>query len=261
MADRSALDADLLNSGISGTEWRRVEVVDETGSTNADLASRAVAGEDVAGAVLLAEYQSAGRGRHGRSWSAPARSQISMSVAVDTTDVAPAGWGWLPLLTGLVVAQTVRDLGVDAGLKWPNDVLVGDGKLAGILAEVAAPVVVIGLGLNVSFDETERPDPNAVSLAMLGHDADRNEVVIALLQGLSARVAHWRAASGADADLAADYRTASTTIGTRVRAVLPGDSEIVGVATGVDDAGRLLIDDAGTTVTVSAGDITHLRPA
>ena len=122
-------------------------------------------------------------------------------------------------------------------------------------------MVVIGLGLNVSFDETERPDPNAVSLSMLGHDADRNELAISLLQGLSARLAHWRAAAGADADLAADYRNASTTIGTRVRAVLPGDSEIVGVATGIDDAGRLLIDDAGTTVTVSAGDITHLRPA
>ena len=260
-ADRSPLDAALLNSAISDTEWRRVEVVDETGSTNADLTSRAAAGEDIGGAVLLAEYQSAGRGRHGRSWSAPARSQISMSVAVATEGVPPVGWGWLPLLTGLVVAQTVRDLGVDAGLKWPNDVLVGDGKLAGILAEVSAPVVVIGLGLNVSFDETERPDPNAVSLSMLGHHADRNELVISLLQGLSARLAHWRAAAGADADLAADYRNASTTIGTQVRAVLPGDSEIVGLATGIDDAGRLLIDDAGATVTVSAGDITHLRQA
>lgn len=259
--DRPALDVDLLNSAVSGTEWRHVEVVEETGSTNADLTSRAAAGEDIGGAVLLAEYQSAGRGRHGRSWSAPARSQISMSVAVDTAGVSPVGWGWLPLLTGLAVAQTVRDLGVDAGLKWPNDVLVGDGKLAGILAEVSAPVVVIGLGLNVSFSEDERPDPNAVSLSMLGHNADRNELTIALLQTLSTRLARWRAASGGDAQLAADYRSASSTIGSRVRAVLPGDSEIVGVATGIDDAGRLLIDENGTTVTVSAGDVTHLRQA
>ncbi|MCK5757220.1 MAG: biotin--[acetyl-CoA-carboxylase] ligase, partial [Mycobacterium sp.] len=102
--DRSPLDAALLNSAISDTEWRRVEVVEETGSTNADLTSRAAAGEDIGGAVLLAEYQSAGRGRHGRSWSAPARSQLSMSVAVATEGVPPVGWGWLPLLTGLVVA-------------------------------------------------------------------------------------------------------------------------------------------------------------
>lgn len=181
-----------------------------------------------------------------------------MSVGVDTAGVPPDAWGWLPLLTGLAVAQTVRGLGVDAGLKWPNDVLVGTGKLAGILAEVAAPVIVVGLGLNVSLTGDELPDPNAVSLSMLGHDVDRTELTVALLRALSDRLDRWRAA---DATLASDYRSVSTTIGTRVRALLPGDSEIVGTATGIDDSGRLLIDDGGTTVTVAAGDITHLRPA
>lgn len=257
--DRSPLDIDVLRAAHSATEWRRVDVVEETGSTNADLIARASTGEDIAGAVLLAEYQTAGRGRHGRTWSAPPRSQISMSVGVDTTGVAPDAWGWLPLLTGLAVAHTVRDLGVDAGLKWPNDVLVDTGKLAGILAEVAAPVIVVGLGLNVSLTADELPDPNAVSLRMLGHDADRTELTVALLHALADRLAQWRA--GEDVALAADYRAVSTTIGTQVRAILPGDSEIVGTATGIDDSGRLLIDDAGTTMTVSAGDITHLRPA
>ncbi|MDY6999453.1 MAG: biotin--[acetyl-CoA-carboxylase] ligase [Actinomycetota bacterium] len=196
MTERSALDVDLLRAAASGTQWRRVDVVEQTGSTNADLISRAAGGEDIAGSVLLAEFQSAGRGRHGRSWSAPPRSQISMSVAVDTSEVAPTGWGWLPLLTGLVVVQTVRDFGIDAALKWPNDVLVGTGKLAGILAEVTAPTVVIGLGVNVSFTEDELPDPNAVSLSMLGHNADRNELAIALLQELDTRLAHWRACGG-----------------------------------------------------------------
>ena len=246
---------------MSGTEWRGVDVVGQTGSTNADLIARSAAGEDIGGAVLLAEYQSAGRGRHGRSWSAPARSQISMSVGVDTAGIPPEGWGWLPLLTGLAVAQTVRERGVDAGLKWPNDVLVGTGKLAGILAEVAAPVIVIGLGLNVSLTSDELPDPNAVSLKMLGQDANRTALAVALLHALDDRLASWRAGKGADAGLVADYCSASTTIGTKVRAILPGGSEIVGTATGIDSSGRLLIDDAGTTVTVSAGDITHLRPA
>ncbi len=237
-------------------------MVEETGSTNADLVARAAAGEDVAGAVLLAEYQTAGRGRHGRNWSAPPRSQISLSVGVDTTGVSPAGWGWLPLLTGVAVAHTVRDhCGVDAGVKWPNDVLVGTGKLAGILAEVCAPVIVVGLGLNVSLTPEELPDPNAVSLSMLSHDVDRTALTSALLQALGDRLHRWRDAGGSDPGLVADYRRVSTTIGTRVRALLPGDAEIVGTATGIDDAGRLLIDDAGTTVTVSAGDITHLRPA
>lgn len=259
--DHPALDVDLLRAAVSETEWRRLDVVEETGSTNADLIARAADGEDIAGAVLLAEYQSAGRGRHGRTWSAPPRSQISMSVAVDTAGVQPAGWGWLPLLTGLVVVQTVRDLGVDAHLKWPNDVLVGSGKVAGTLAEVADQTVVIGLGLNVSFTGDELPDPNAVSLAMLGHYADRNELAISLLRSLSTRLARWRAADGADAELAADYRNSSATIGTRVRAILPGGSEIVGIAAGVDDTGRLIVDEDGATTAVSAGDITHLRSA
>lgn len=260
--NRPGLNIDILRAAISGTEWRRVDVVDETGSTNADLITRASAGENIAGAVLLAEHQTAGRGRHGRHWSAPPRSQISMSVGVDSTGVPPTAWGWLPLLTGLSVAHTVRtSYGIDAGVKWPNDVMVGKGKLAGILAEVSAPVIVVGLGLNVSLTPDELPDPNAVSLSMLGHETDRSILVCSLLQELSSRLRGWRAAGGADSALAADYRQVSTTIGTRVRAVLPNDSEIVGIAIDIDEAGRLLINDGRTTVTVSAGDITHLRTA
>lgn len=254
----AALNSDVLRFALDGTVWRRIDVVEDTGSTNADLVARAAAGEDIAGAVLLAEHQSAGRGRHGRRWSAPPRSQVAMSIGVDTTGVPAESWGWLPLLTGLAVAQTVQSHGIDATVKWPNDVLVGSGKLAGILAEVAAPVVVVGVGLNVSFDASDLPDPNAVSLSMLGHDVDRTELATSLLRALGKRIGQWRAA---DATLAADYRAVSSTIGTRVRALLPGGDEITGVARAVDDGGRLVIDSGGEPVTVSAGDITHLRPA
>lgn len=254
----SALNSDVLRSALDGTVWRRVDVVEETGSTNADLVARAADGEDIAGAVLLAEHQSAGRGRHGRRWSAPPRTQISMSVGVDTTGVAPESWGWLPLLTGLAVATTVGSHGIDATVKWPNDVLVGSTKLAGILAEVAAPVVVVGIGLNVGFDAGDLPDPNAVSMAMLGHDLDRSELAAAILRTLGERIEQWRAA---DPTLAADYRGVSSTIGARVRALLPGDDEIVGLAGDIDSSGRLVIDSDSGRVTVSAGDITHLRPA
>ena len=146
-----------------------------------------------------------------------------------------------------------------ARLKWPNDVLVGDGKLAGILAEVAAPepVVVVGLGLNV----TEAPDPAATSLSMLGAAVDRTALTDAVLRHLAVRIAGWRAANGADATLAADYRARSVTLGNRVRASLPGDRAVEGVATDVDGLGRLRIDTGEPEVlTVSAGDITHLRP-
>ncbi|BBX17957.1 biotin--[acetyl-CoA-carboxylase] ligase [Mycolicibacterium duvalii] len=249
------LDVDQLRASVSGTGWRRVDVVEETGSTNADLVARA-ASEDIAGAVLLAEHQRAGRGRHGRSWSAPPRSQIAMSFGVDTAGVSPDAWGWLPLITGLAVVESVRELGVDAGLKWPNDVLVGDGKLAGILAEVAGTVVVVGVGLNVSLTEDALPDPRAVSLTMLGVSVDRTVLTGRLLVALDRLVQRWRRSDPALAD---DYRRVSTTIGSQVRAHLPGDSDIVGTATGIDASGRLLIDSDETTATVSAGDITHLR--
>jgi BirA family biotin operon repressor/biotin-[acetyl-CoA-carboxylase] ligase len=264
---RTPVDAVALCASVLDptSVWRRIDVVAETGSTNADLLARASAGQDIAGAVLVAEFQSAGRGRHGRHWSAPPRSQISMSVGVDASEVPANSWGWLPLLTGLAVVETVRvRYGVDAGLKWPNDVLVGTGKLAGILAEVASPsaTIVVGLGLNVSLTAEEAPDPAATSLAMLGHpESDRTELIAGLLHALGSQVRQWREAGGTDATLADDYQRHSATIGTHVRAILPGDSEIIGTAAGIDDCGRLLLDDGVQRLTISAADITHLRPA
>jgi BirA family transcriptional regulator, biotin operon repressor / biotin---[acetyl-CoA-carboxylase] ligase len=262
--DRSPLDAAELNAGLE-PPFRRLEVVAETGSTNADLLARAAAGADVDGLVLAAEYQSAGRGRLGRSWSAPAGAQIAMSfgVAVDAVDARQ--WGWLPLLTGVGVVAAVRRSGdVEAGLKWPNDILVGTKKLAGILVEVASPrpVLIVGLGLNVSLTAAEVPDPIATSLAMLGSSmTDRNRLLGNILRELGVRIDRWRSAGGADPELSADYRRVSLTLGTKVRATLPGGSELVGVAEDVDQWGRLRIDTGDQLVTVSAGDITHLRTA
>ena len=198
---RDPLDADRLRRALvgSGGAYRRVDVVEETGSTNADLLARAAAGEDIDGAVLLAEYQSAGRGRHGRSWSAPTRSQVALSVGVGVGAVPSEAWGWLPLLTGVAVVDAVREVtGVTAGLKWPNDVLVGTGKLAGILAEVAAPepVVVVGLGLNVTMTAEEAPDPVATSLSMLDSTADRTFWPKRCFGHLARRIGSWRAAAG-----------------------------------------------------------------
>lgn len=259
--DQAALRAELIGTGLG---WRRLDVVEETGSTNADLLAQAASGADLAGAVLIAEHQTAGRGRQGRGWSATPRTQITMSVGVSVVDVPTAGWGWLPLATGVAVVDTVAPLldGVEVGLKWPNDVLAGlpgsPGKLAGILAEVARPVVVIGLGLNVF----EAPDgiEGATSLADLGlASPDRTRVVSALLTELGRRIVAWRAARGADWALAADYRARSLTLGNRVRAHLPGGREVVGLATAVDDQGRLCIDTGAQTVVVSAGEVVHLR--
>lgn len=264
---RAELDVDGVRRDLVGPDrpLTRLDVVQTTGSTNADLLARHRAGEDIAGVVLIAEHQSAGRGRNGRSWSTPPRSQIALSVGIAAREVPPTGWGWVPLLTGVAVVDAVRaTTAVPAKLKWPNDVLVGERKLGGILAEVAAPdpVIVVGLGLNVTLTVDEAPDPCATSLLMLGSTMlDRSALLGSVLAELAARIDHWRCAGGPDAELIADYRRQSLTLGTRVRAILPGDREIVGIAVDLDDMGRLHIDTGAQTIAVSAGDITHLRPA
>ena len=153
---RPALDVDGVRHELVGVgrALKRLDVVQTTGSTNADLLARHGAGEDIDGAVLIAEHQTAGRGRNGRSWSTPPRSQIALSVGIAAGEVPLPACGWVPLLTGVAVVDAVRaTAGIDATLKWPNDVLVGERKLGGILAEVAAPdaVIVVGLGLNVTL--------------------------------------------------------------------------------------------------------------
>src|SRR6201988_2057906 len=246
--------AESLRHGLV-PPWRHLEVVDETGSTNADLIARAAAGGDIGRVVLIADHQTAGRGRSGRSWSDVPRAQVTMSVGIDVNGVPSETWGWLPLAAGaagvVVVDALAAVTGGRAGLKWPNDVLAGgNGKLAGILAEVAAPapVIVVGIGLNVSLLADELPDPVATSLVLLGvQDPDRNELVGALLQELDRRIGSWRAAGGFDAALSDDYVARSLTIGSGVRAPLPGGNEIVGDARSVDDQGRLCIATADGT--------------
>jgi BirA family biotin operon repressor/biotin-[acetyl-CoA-carboxylase] ligase len=259
-----ALDAQSLRDGLVGPDrqYRRLDVVEQTGSTNADLLARAAAGEDISGAVLIAEQQTAGRGRNGRAWSSPG-AQLAMSVGVDARDVAPDAWGWLPLATGVAVVDAVAAVaGVEAGLKWPNDVLAQGRKLAGILTEVAAGqrFIVVGIGLNVTLRADEVPDADATSLRELGVETpDRDQVVRVLLGELSTRLDAWRSAGGPDAGLIADYRSRSVTIGATVRAMLPGGRDVVGVATAIDEQGRLHIDSDDGAVAVSAGDVVHLR--
>jgi BirA family biotin operon repressor/biotin-[acetyl-CoA-carboxylase] ligase len=262
---RLALEVAAIRRDLVGGSRavRSIDVVETTGSTYADLLVRHAAGEDIDGAVLIAEHQSAGRGRLGRSWSTPPRSQIALSMGVDAGGLAPSAWGWLPLLTGVAVTDAVHaTTGIEPGLKWPNDILVGAGKLGGILAEMAAPapVIVVGLGLNVTLTAEEAPDSRATSLLMLGSTMlDRTALLGSILAELSARIDRWRAAGGTDPGLVADYRARSLTLGTKVRALLPGDREIIGTATDLDELGQLHIDTGAQTIAVSAGDITHLR--
>jgi BirA family transcriptional regulator, biotin operon repressor / biotin---[acetyl-CoA-carboxylase] ligase len=262
---RPPLDADALRRELTGPQsmWRRLDVIDETGSTNSDLIARAAAGDDIAGSVLLAEHQTAGRGRGGRTWSGVPRALITMSVGISTEGVREEFWGLLPLLSGIAVVDAVAAAAnVEAGLKWPNDVIAEGGKLAGILAEVASrqPVVVVGIGLNVTLQPDQIGEPGATSLSALGATVDRNQLVRHLLAQLASRVGDWRGSGGVNTTLIDDYRARSVTIGSRVRALLPGGREIVGTAVAIDRFGRLSIDTEADTATIAAGDIVHLRP-
>ena len=251
--------------------WREIEVVPSTGSTNADLLARALRGEPE-GVVLAAEEQTAGRGRMGRSWTSPRYAALTFSLLI-RPDVPPARRGWLPLLAGVAVAAAVTTVtGVPARLKWPNDVLAGEAKLAGILAEAAGDAIVVGIGLNVSTEPAELsrlpagPGPGglpATSLRAAGATAlNREKLLLAILSGFERWYQAWRRAGG-DPDrsgLRPEYVSRSATIGRTVRAELPGGQALSGPAAGVDSDGRLLVRvSSGAEVPVAAADVVHLR--
>ena len=273
---REPLDADGLRRAALRPDglWREIEVVPSTGSTNADLLARALAGQgQPEGVLLAAEEQTAGRGRIGRTWTSPPYAALTFSLLLHPA-VPPARRGWLPLLTGVAVAAAVTEVtGVETRLKWPNDVLAGDvlageGKLAGILAEAAGDAVVVGIGLNVSTEPAELPGPGpgalpATSLRAAGATAlNREKLLLAILARFERWYLAWRQAGG-DPDrsgLRAEYTRMSATIGRPVRAELPGGQALSGLAVGVDSDGRLLVRvSPGSEVPVAAADVVHLR--
>jgi len=292
LLDQAALRSAVLRPG---SVWTSLDVVAATGSTNEDLLAAARSGA-AEGAVLAAEEQSRGRGRQGRTWIAVPGRALLFSVLLRPADVPPAARGWLPLLTGVAVARAVTAAtGVAATLKWPNDVLAGGAKLAGILAEQAGPAIVIGIGINVAARPDDLPaapatsppaagpptsvsspparlaptalPPTSLALAGAPH-ADRG----ALLTAILAELEHWYrcwaspAAPGQPGDpdgsgLRAEYLRLCSTIGTTVTVHLPGGTRLAGTATGIDRTGCLVVANESGSTAVSAGDVVHVRRA
>ncbi|WP_344899338.1 biotin--[acetyl-CoA-carboxylase] ligase [Actinomadura meridiana] len=260
-----------------GGLWREVRVVAETGSTNADLAARAADGAPE-GAVLVTESQTAGRGRLGRPWEAPPRSGLMFSMLLRPPVPVPM-LGWASLLTGVAVATAIRrmtawsqagegflrdsgDVAVDVRLKWPNDLLVGDRKLAGILVEKVDGGLVVGVGLNVGLREEELPVATATSLAIEGAPlTDRAPLLRAILRGFETWYREWTALDGdpQSSGLRPAYKELCATLGRRVRVELPGDERVEGTARDVDDTGRLVVSGPGGDIAISAGDVIHVR--
>ena len=240
-------------------DWQ-VMRVPETGSTNVDLTAMAHDGA-AEGTVLLADHQTAGRGRLGRAWQAPPGTGLAVSVLLRPVEVAAARWPWVPLLVGVSVVDALRSYpGVETVLKWPNDVLLGGAKLAGVLVERietrAGPAAVAGVGLNL----TAAPEDSA-SLAAAGHPkAERDGVLNALLDSLDDRYRAWRRAGGDPrAGLRSAYRGVCETLGLEVRAELPGRDAVEGRAIDIDDLGRLVVRTSSGEEAVGAGDIVHVR--
>lgn len=248
-----------------------LRVLPSVESTNTALVDAARDGAPHA-SVLVAEEQTAGKGRLGRTWTAPARSGLFVSILL-RPEVPAAAWTWLPPLAGLAAREAVgRAAELEIGLKWPNDLVVGAGeaadrKLGGILCETVpgATAVVVGIGLNVTLRQHELPVPQACSLALAGAaNTDRDTLLRSLLRSFGDWYTRWSDAGG-DAEAAGlreAYARACTTIGRDVRAELPGDRIVTGRASGVDGTGALLVTTADQGVLpIGAGDVVHLRPA
>jgi BirA family transcriptional regulator, biotin operon repressor / biotin---[acetyl-CoA-carboxylase] ligase len=267
--ERPPLAVESLRHGLVSPNgpFAALDVVPETGSTNQDLSLAASKGAPDR-SVLVAEHQSAGRGRVGRHWTVPPRSALLFSVLLRPEGVPSSRLGWLSLITGVALASAVSEAaGVDTRLKWPNDLLLGPGgrKAAGILAEVVDGSVVVGVGLNVTLREAELPVPEATSLAIEGASTtDRDTLLRAILSELAAVDRDWRAAGGDTqaCGLRDRYLRLCATIGESVRIELPGGSALLGAAVDVDREGRLVVrDGGGAGHAVSAGDVVHVRPA
>lgn len=252
-----------------GELWTAIEVREQTASTNADVAAAALAGTPE-GVVVVAERQTAGRGRLDRRWESPPRAGLALSVLL-RPPVPASRLGWLPLLAGVALVETVRrQAEVDAVLKWPNDVLICGRKCAGILAEAVPeaaaaqpPAVVVGIGLNVTLSEEELPRPDATSLLLAGAaHTDRDTLLRALLRSLADWYRRWTAADGdPEASGVRDgYRLHCATLGRKVSVTLPGGATLTGTGSDVDGDGRLVVAGPdGYPTAVAAGDVVHVR--
>ena len=259
------VDADLVERRLADREvpWPRPHVTVSTGSTNADLLDLARSGAPE-GSVVVADEQTAGRGRLGRAWVSAPGSGLWFSVLVR---MAPDPQrGLLPLLAGVAVAEAARRHGVPAALKWPNDVVVdgdaldgspGPRKLAGILAETdGEDAVVIGIGVNVT--QTGRRAARRRRrhrLLLEGVTVSRDDLLIDILTVLHGQLDDLRRA-GSDFVMDA-YRERCLTIGRDVTVTLPSGDELRGRAVGVGADGQLHVRTAETTVSVAAGDVIH----
>ncbi|MEY3561302.1 MAG: hypothetical protein RL068_454 [Actinomycetota bacterium] len=208
--------------------------------------------------AVTAFEQTAGQGRMGRTWVSEPGSSIALSLLIRSKHQARLNWA--TLIAACAVRAAIREISLELTplIKWPNDVLVEGRKISGLLAQLQSNgALVLGIGLNLSPQNTA--PQTATSLRELGVDVSYDQMLAAMISQLSVRFEHFER----DVDLAVsqtrdELRDFSATLGSKVRAELPGGEEIVGFAKDIDDAGQLVISTPDI-VAVSAADVWHLR--
>lgn len=249
----------------------RLDVVRHTGSTNTDLLAAVAEQPDAYPhlSVLVTDDQRAGRGRLDRTWTAPAGAALAISVLVRVPGIPAVQRGWVSLIAGTAMTLAIRDQfpPENAGgnsrvaLKWPNDVLIDGAKVCGILSQMLPgepDAIVVGAGVNTRMTPGQLPVPTATSLAIVGADVDLDRLLADYLQGLRRMLAAAVSAAGG-VGVRAEVRELCATLGSEVRVMLPDERTLEGRATGLDEAGRLIVAVGGESVPVAAGDVIHVR--
>lgn len=256
-----------LDAYLDGpSSWGELVHLAEVDSTNLEVARRVRDGA-AAGLVVVADRQTAGRGRHGRGWRDVPGGNLSVSVA---TGVPATGATLVPLAAGLAAGDACKRAGLTTALKWPNDVLVPgvDGqprKVGGILADAhdlrpdGPRFLVVGIGLDLDWRGQVREGEAAAWTSIaeeMGHDVDRWEILHDLLRALET----WLLDVPDDPTrLLAAYTVRCTTLGRDVRIAAPGGAVVEGRAIEVDPSGGLVVDTAARRRVVMAGDVEHVR--
>ncbi len=248
----------------------RLQVVESTGSTNADLLKAASASPEQWPhlSVVLTSDQRAGRGRLDRTWATPPGTGLAISVLVRVDDLPVAARAWIPLVAGAAMTRAVieqlRGTGHTASLKWPNDVLLDGGKVSGILAEVVPgrpEAVVIGAGVNTRMTRADLPVETATSFAATGLEADEDRLLADYLVALDEQLTALAIARGdaAASGVLGELEALCSTLGSDVVVSLPDGTRLHGRAQRIDLDGRLVVVAGDEETAVSAGDVVHVR--
>jgi BirA family biotin operon repressor/biotin-[acetyl-CoA-carboxylase] ligase len=251
-APRAPLDKKRISEEIS--RYWRVSVVEVTGSTQDDLFQLASNNTALPKTILVSEYQSNGRGRLDRTFTAAPHSALTFSFYIEPT-VDKEEWSFLTLLAGVSVHEALQKLdpAIKVGVKWPNDLLINGKKFAGMIAQATKKGVVIGIGINVGMSEAELPVENATSLALEGFAVlNRNEILATIINHIEINFQMWELGNS----FLSQYRAASVTLGNEVEVTLPGGEVLHSTAIDISDSGGLMLAN-GQEVTV--GDVVHLR--